>query len=170
MQDCVKIGMWQSYRKQAQGKFDSGAILLPQPSCSSGAKRRVERTETDSGETLRADADAFVISEELKCLFEKSLLNFVAIYYVPIANAFYPYVSFSLKKKKKRSDKQEEKMSRRYFADSDTFVYSCKIYFYTSSLSCRKREVYLTRMAINLLTIDRLSLEMKQEHNAKVKM
>lgn len=99
MQDCVKIGMWQGYRKQAQGKFDSGAILLPQPSCSSGAKRRVERTETDSGETLRADADAFLISEELKCLFEKSLLSLVGIYYVPIADAVCPYISFSLKKK-----------------------------------------------------------------------
>lgn len=52
-------------------------------------------------------------------------------------------------------------MSRQYFADSDAFVYSCKIYFYISSLSCRKREVYLTRMAINLLAIDRLSLEMR---------
>lgn len=99
MQDCVKIGMWQSYRKQAQGKFDSGAILLPQPSCSSGAKRRVERTETDSGETLRADADAFVISEELRRLLEKSLLNLVAIYYVSIADALCPCSSFSLKKK-----------------------------------------------------------------------
>lgn len=95
MQDCVKIGMWQSYRKQAQGKFDSGAILLPQPSCSSGAKRWVERTETDSGETLRAGADAFAISEELRCPREKSLLNVVAVHYVSIAVAVCPYGSFS---------------------------------------------------------------------------
>lgn len=96
MQDCVKIGMWQSYRKQAQGKFDSGAILLPQPGCSSATKRRVERTETDSGETLRADTDAFVISEEHKCLLEMSLLNLVAIYYVLIEDAVCPYSSFSV--------------------------------------------------------------------------
>lgn len=99
--------MWQSYRKQAQGKFDSGAILLLQPSCSSGAKRRVVRTVTDSGETLRVDTDAFVISEEHKCLLEMSLLNLVAIYYVPIADVVCPYSSFSFKKKKGLTNKQK---------------------------------------------------------------
>lgn len=126
MQDCVKIGMWQSYRKQAQGKFDSGAILLPQPSCSSGVKRGVERTETDSAETLRADADAFVISEELRCLFEtaKSCCHLLCFYSSRCLS-----LQFIFFIKKKRSDKQAEMMSHQYFADTfclllqDLFLY-----------------------------------------------